>query len=163
MPRRNRVVRVSVACPFLDPALIDRLVARAEGMPHCDYVSYVSTRSHTALLARMGVVAHWCRASAVTRAALLADHPKDREDVWKFICSHPEVFRLAFVPVPGAMDRDDIRLSLEVDEDWEHAQMILDALGVENLDYQCIAGLLDDHPTVRQRMAAMNKEVGGLS
>jgi hypothetical protein len=35
--------------------------------------------------------------------------------------------------------------------------MILEALGPENLDYQGIANLLDEHPRLRERMAALNQ------
>jgi spore coat polysaccharide biosynthesis protein SpsF (cytidylyltransferase family) len=62
------------------------------------------------------------------------------------------------VPVPEPLDREDLRLRLEVEEDWDHAQMILEALGPENLDYQRIASLLDSHPAMRERMAALNRQ-----
>jgi hypothetical protein len=48
-------------------------------------------------------------------------------------------------------------LLLEVEEDWDHAQMILEALGPDNLDYQGIASLLNQHPGLRERMAALNQ------
>jgi hypothetical protein len=50
-----------------------------------------------------------------------------------------------------------VRLALEVEEDWDHAQMILEALGPDNLDWQRIASLLDEHPAIRERMAALNQ------
>jgi spore coat polysaccharide biosynthesis protein SpsF (cytidylyltransferase family) len=50
-----------------------------------------------------------------------------------------------------------MRLRLEVEEDWDHAHIILEALGPENLDYQRIANLLDQHPAMRERMAALNR------
>ena len=60
------------------------------------------------------------------------------------------------------MDRDDVRLTIDSHEDWEHAQEILEALGPERLDWQGIAGLLHHQPGMRQRMAVLNREAAGI-
>jgi spore coat polysaccharide biosynthesis protein SpsF (cytidylyltransferase family) len=153
----DAAVRVTLDNPFVDPALIDRLVARAESYRFCDYMSYCSSHGTPALLARIGVLAEWCRARAVYRADQLADRSEERQDVCRFIHAHPELFQLRLVPVPERLDREDVRLLLESEEDWDHAQMILEALGPDNLDYQEIANLLDQHPGMRERMAALNR------
>jgi spore coat polysaccharide biosynthesis protein SpsF len=61
------------------------------------------------------------------------------------------------IPLPASLDRDDWRLALRDEEDWDHAQMILDALGPDDLDWQGIARLLESHPALCERMAALNK------
>lgn len=150
------IVRVDVEHPFVDPTLIDRLVAKAESHRFCDYIGYCSTRGGTMLLAQLGILAEWCRADAVLLADRLASGD-ERQHLTRFIYSRPDVFQLRLIPVPRPLDRDDLRLSLGVAEDWEHAQMILDALGPDNLDWQRIANLLDDQPEIRERMAALNR------
>ncbi|HZZ28429.1 MAG TPA: hypothetical protein VFE46_10545 [Pirellulales bacterium] len=67
---------------------------------------------------------------------------------------------MRLIPAPQGLDRDDVRLTIGSEEDWEHAQAIFEALGPEQLDYQRIAGLLDHQPALRQRMAALNRTVG---
>ena len=52
---------------------------------------------------------------------------------------------------------DDVRLSLRCPEDWDHLRVIQDALGAEQSDWQTLARLLDDQPTLRQRMAELNR------
>ncbi len=151
------VVRADLDHPFVDPAMIDRLVARAESYRFCDYIGYCSTRGGSVLLTRLGVLAEWCRADAVLLADEKARDPEERDHLTRFIYSRPDVFQLRLLPLPKALDRDDLRLSLEVEADWEHAQMILDALGPENLDWQHIAHLLDEQPALRERMAALNR------
>lgn len=153
----DAAVRVTLDNPFIDPVLIDRLVAKAESYRYCDYMSYCSARGKPALLAKIGVLAEWCKARAVHRADELATTSEERSDVCRFLHSHPELFQLRLVPVPTPLDREDVRLLLEVEEDWDHAQMILEALGPENLDYQGIASLLNEHPGLRERMAALNQ------
>jgi spore coat polysaccharide biosynthesis protein SpsF len=145
--------------PFVDPAMIDRLVSRAESYGCCDYMGYCSTRGGSVLLAQLGMLAEWCRADAVLLADQKATDPAERNHLTRFIYSRPDIFQLRLLPIPKPLDRTDLRLLLEVEEDWEHAQLILDALGPENLDWQRITHLLDEQPAIRERMAALNREL----
>jgi spore coat polysaccharide biosynthesis protein SpsF len=154
----DAIVRVPVDHAFVDPALVDRLIAKAESHRHCDYLSYCSTRGGSALLKKLGVVAEWFRAETVQRADQEARFPDEREDLSRFVRSHPELFQLRLLPLPERLDRDDLRLAISGEDDWDHAQMILDALGPDNLEWQQIAKLLDEHPALRERMAVLNGE-----
>ena len=158
-PARS-VVRVRGDNPFVDPVLIDRLVRTAEAHPECDYVSYMSADGRPAILSPVGVYAEWLRASALHKAARVAKDPSDRAHVTRYIYSHPERFRLRLVPAPPEIDRDDVRLTIDGEEDWEHALAIYDALGPDCLDWQRIAVLLDHQPVLRSRMAALNRVSG---
>lgn len=151
------VVRICADNPFLDPVLIDRLVTTAAEHPECDYLSYGSRTERPMILSSVGLFAEWCRAEALRDAARLAYDPADREHVTRYLYGHPERFRVRLLPVPAALDRDDLRLTVDVEEDWEHATAILEALGPEDLEWQRIAQLLDPRPEVRQRMAALNQ------
>jgi spore coat polysaccharide biosynthesis protein SpsF len=153
------IVRVDLENPFVDPTMIDRLVSRAESYGFCDYMGYCSSRGGSFLLAKLGVLAEWCRADAVLLADQKATDLTERGHLTRFIYSRPDIFQLRLLPVPKPLDRNDLRLSLEVEEDWDHAQMILDALGPENLDWQQITHLLDEQPAIRERMAALNREL----
>lgn len=151
------IVRVRVGNPFVDPLLIDRLITSATSQPNCDYASYGSG-NRSAFLSKVGLFAEWCCAEAIYRADMNANDRRDRADVTRYLYSHPEKFNLRIVPVPPQLDRDDLRLTVDVEEDWEHARVIYDALGPESLDWQRIAGLLDAHPAIRERMAVLNRE-----
>ena len=52
---------------------------------------------------------------------------------------------------------DDLRLKIDFEEDWEHAQVIFEALGPDEWDWQRIADLLDSQPALRKRMAVLNR------
>jgi spore coat polysaccharide biosynthesis protein SpsF (cytidylyltransferase family) len=58
---------------------------------------------------------------------------------------------------PAEIDREDLRLTVDSEEDWDHALTIYDALGPEWLDWRRIARLLDHQPALRSRMAALNR------
>ncbi len=155
------IVRVRGDNPFIDPVLIDRLVRTAEEHPECDYVSYMSADGRPAILSPVGVYAEWVRVGALRKAARAAKDPADRTHVTRYIYSHPERFQLRLIPAPPEIDRDDVRLTVGGEEDWEHALAIYDALGPDGLDWQRIAGLLDHQPVLRSRMAALNRVSAG--
>ena len=154
--RASAIVRICADNPFVDPALIDRLVSTAASHPECDYISYCSTDGQPAMLSPMGVFAEWCAAVALEQADHQARRPADRIDATRFLYSNPELFHVRFIPSPVGLDRQDMRLKLDREEDWEHAQVIFETLGSEELDWQRIAGLLEAQPAIRQRMAVLN-------
>jgi spore coat polysaccharide biosynthesis protein SpsF len=157
----DAAVRIGADCPFIDPMLIDRLVTAAGAHPDCDYVGYCSRDGRPAVLSSVGVYAEWVRTSAVFRAAQKAKLPADRGSATRYIYSHPEKFRVCLVPAPEQIDRDDVRLTVDIEEDWDHALTIFEALGPEGLDWPRIASLLDHQPALRQRMAALNRDRAG--
>jgi spore coat polysaccharide biosynthesis protein SpsF len=150
-------VRINVCNPFVDPELIDRLVTAVESGPGCDYASYSFSDGRPVTQSKLGVVAEWCRGEAVQLADRLARPGVERAEATRFLYSHPEIFALKLTGLPQRLDRDDIRLAIQDEEDWEHVQMILDALGPESLDWQLIASLLDRQPRMRERMARRNR------
>jgi spore coat polysaccharide biosynthesis protein SpsF len=151
------VVRVNVSHPFVDPDLIDRLVAAVATGNGCDYASYRFSDGRPVMATKLGVVAQWCRGEALLLAERLARNGFERADATRFLSSHPEIFALRLIGVPSQLDRDDVRLAIQDEEDWEHVQIILDALGPESLDWQVITALLDRQPRLRARMACLNR------
>ncbi|MCU0878894.1 MAG: hypothetical protein MUF06_14010 [Pirellulaceae bacterium] len=155
--RCRSVVRVNVCHPFVDPVLVDGLVTAVAGGHTCDYASYSLADGRHAADSKVGVFVEWCRGEAILLADQLARLPAERSDATRFLRTHPEVFALRMFPVPRQLDRDDLRLAIQNEEDWEDIQLILDALGPESLDWQYITSLLDRHPTIRERMAVRNR------
>jgi spore coat polysaccharide biosynthesis protein SpsF (cytidylyltransferase family) len=153
----THVVRVPLGCPFVDPELIDRLVCTASGHTGFDYIGYFSVDGRPAILSKVGLFAEWCRATAVQSADAQARSSEDRADPTRYIYAHPEDYQLRFIPVPAKLDRRDVRLTVDVEEDWEHVHMIFDALGPDSLDWRRIAALLDEQPELRERMAVLNE------
>ena len=150
------VVRINVSHPFVDPDLIDRLVAAATDAG-CDYAGYALGDGRPAIESKLGVFAEFCTPAAILRADRLAKLVAERTDATRSIYTHPDLFALKWLPAPRQLDRDDLRLAIQDEEDWEHVQLILDALGPESLDWQYIASLLDRQPKMRARMADRNR------
>lgn len=151
------IVRICAHNPFVDPELIDRLVNTADAHPHCDYIGYRRADGRPAILSQVGLLAEWCSADALGRAEREAKRPADRELVTGYLFGHPETFTVRLVPLPPELDRDDLRLEVELEEDWEHAQVIYEALGTDEWDWRRVADLLDHQPALRKRMALLNR------
>lgn len=152
----TQVIRIPLACPFIDPELIDRLVCTATANPGFDYIGYFSIDGRPAAVSKVGLFAEWCTADALHRADSEATSVVDRESATRFVFLHPEVFQLRFIPIPEKLDRRDVRLTIEAEEDWDNAHLIFEALGPERLDWRRIVSLLDHHPALRQRMEFLN-------
>lgn len=151
------LVRICAEDVFVDPILIDRLVITADEQPESDYISYSSRDGRPAILSPVDVYGEWIRASAVWKAARRATSKLDRQDPTRYLYSHPEKFNVRLIPAPAQIDRDDVRLTLDMEEDWEHTVAIFEAIGPDQLDWQRIADLLDHQPALRTRMAALNR------
>lgn len=151
------IVRVRADRPFVDPSLIDRLICDAHAHPQCDFVGYMSRDGGHVLQSQLGIFAEWCRAESIFQADRNAIESLDRQRSTRYISLHPEQFQLRFLPTPAEIDRDDIRLAIDHEEDWEHAHVIFDALGPERLDWRRIAELLAQQPELRQKMATLNR------
>lgn len=153
----HEAVRIGTSYPFIDPLLIDRLVVAATAQDEFDYVGYCSRDGRPAILSPVGVCAEWFRAEAIRLASRQAKTRQDREEPTRYLYSHPETFRVRLIPVPEQIDRDDVRLCVDIEEDFDHAVAIFEALGPEELDYHRIARLLHQQPALRLRMAALNR------
>jgi spore coat polysaccharide biosynthesis protein SpsF (cytidylyltransferase family) len=151
------VVRMNVSHPFIDPVLIDRLVIAAEAENKCDYAAYCFGDGRLAMQAKVGVFAEWCHPAAIVRANAKATAADDRRTATGYVAANPKRFIHKLLPAPAQLNRDDLRLAICDEEDWEHVQIILDALGPESLDWQYIAALLDRQPIIRQRMLDLNR------
>lgn len=145
----DAVVRISVESPFLDPALIDRLVAEADEHPQCDYISYCAQQGQPIVLSAMGIFAEWCRATALDEASRVASDTKARAEVTSFLYSHPEKFNIRLIAAPEGLEREDA-LSMRSQTDWEMARAIYESLGPEQLEWQRIAQLFRDHPALKE-------------
>ncbi len=150
-------VRVCADHPFVDPVLIDRLVSTADAHPNCDYISYRGADGRPAILTPVGLLAEWCSADSLRRANQQAKRATDREHVTGYLYAHPELFNVRLIPLPVELDREDLRLKIDFEEDWEHAQVIYEALGSDEWDWQRLADLLDHQPALRKRMALLNR------
>jgi spore coat polysaccharide biosynthesis protein SpsF len=153
----HTMVRIGSETPFVDPALIDRLVTTANENPTVDYVGYCTRDGRPVIHRPLGIFGECMRSDALRQANWEATSAMDRDSVTQYLCAHPERFSIRLLPAPLELDQDDLRLALDNEEDWHHTETIYEALGPEKLDWQGIARLLQHQPALRQRMASLNQ------
>ena len=150
------ILRLSVSHPIIDPDLIDRLIM-AGSHSGCDYASYCFRDGRAVVESQLGVLAEWCHTDAILRADRLATTPPERAEATRMLHSRPDLFSRHLLELPPRLDREDLRLAICDEEDWEEVPLIVDAIGPESLDWRYITSLLDRQPQMRARMANRNR------
>ncbi len=150
------IVRAFLDQPLLDPVLIDALVVTASKNEHC-YVSFATGDGRPVIGTSVGVFAEWFSADAVRKANKSCQDDAHRQHGTSYIYSNPKLFNVRLIPAPCDADRDDVRLTLSDGLDIETVEDILEALGPDRLDWQEVFDLLEDQPSLRERMAAQNR------
>ena len=104
------------------------------------------------------MIAEWFTFDALRRADREATDDYDRQRVTRYFVANPDKFTIRLAPLPAELDRKDIRLTVDSAEDWELTEELYEALGPEQLDWQRIAGFLEQQPSLRERMAVLNRQ-----
>ncbi|MCC9609360.1 NTP transferase domain-containing protein [Blastopirellula sp. JC732] len=151
------VVRIPVENPFVDPALIDRLLTNAAMFEKCDYVAYRCENGSAAAASPVGLFAEWYRAKAILKADEIVEDASERENVSAAIAAQPDWFPQHLLPVPSQLEGADVRLSVIDEEDWENALVIVDAMRCHDLAWQDVVRFIRETPHLRQRMETMNQ------
>jgi spore coat polysaccharide biosynthesis protein SpsF len=151
------MVRVQLDSPLIDPCLIDRLVIAGDRDPTIDYATFCSGSGAPTGHSSLGLSAEYFSTSAIRRVDRGARTSRERRDFTRYVLRRPAHFSIRLLPLPEPLDRDDLRLSLRHQDDWDHAEQIVEALGDDGLEWPRIARLLEQQPGLRERMAVMNR------
>ncbi|TWT30112.1 NTP transferase domain-containing protein [Blastopirellula retiformator] len=151
------VVRIPVEHPFVDPALIDRMLTTAATFEKCDIVGYRYKNGAAAVDSPLGLFAEWYRAKAVLKADEVVEDAVERNDISRAILARPDWFPQHLLPVPTQLEGADVRLSVSGEEDWENSLAIVDAMRCYDLDWQDVVRFIRETPHLRQRMETMNQ------
>ncbi|MGL6196705.1 MAG: hypothetical protein ACRC2T_17980, partial [Thermoguttaceae bacterium] len=142
--------------PFLDPTLIEQLVILARAEPDCHYAAYQFMNEYFAAGRPFGLFPEWYKTTALKKAVTNAEDEVHRQLPGCFFLDNQDVFNVELLPAPAALDRIDIRLTCDQEDDWENIMAIHDALGADDFDWKKLSNLLHHQPQIRQRMARLN-------
>ncbi len=136
--RATWLVLVAPTCPFLDPALLDRLIKSAWNRPEADYVGFMASKHPRYNLSRLGLVGEVCTRKALEQA--LERKLDTSVEIANVFRSHPNFFQMRLIPLPEGLDRSDLRFALETAADWEQAYSYIEAAG-DDLSWQRLVEL----------------------
>ncbi len=135
------VVRVTGDCPFIEPILVDQVVAALlDGWPDVDLSSNVWPRR---------TFPRGLDAEALTSLALARvwreDHsPRTREHVTAHIYKNPQQYRI--VGVQGENDLSEHRWTVDTCEDWALAECLYHHFGHDQFGYKDVLSALAQNP-----------------
>lgn len=145
------IVRVCADNPFLLPEYIDQLI-RAFNPQEMDYLSYSFEDGTPVIKSHIGLFTEVVTLNALRKVKKLTDEQLYREHVTNYIYSHPEEFKVKFLPVPDVVkERQDIRLTVDTANDFEVAQSIYSELG-EEMGLSDLVRVIDGNENYRSVM-----------
>lgn len=156
----DSIVFIGADWPFLDPTLIEQLIRTAESEPSCDYSAYQFMNEYFSAGRPFGLFPEWYRRSALIKAYERAQDEVHRQLPGCFFLDNQAEYNVELLPAPAGLDRIDIRLTFDQEDDWENILAIHDALGTDDFDWRKLSNLLHYQPQIRQRMARLNNQCG---
>jgi len=132
------LIYTSPKCPFVDEILLDRMIGTGWKHPDSDYVGYFSPTNPGFSLSSLGLVGEMCHRRALEKLASFVAGPSDNRTVPIRIRNGADVFNCRLLPLPTALDHQDLRFSLESAADWEHIDALLE-LSDDDADYRRLA------------------------
>lgn len=153
------VVCVPANRPFVDATLIDQLLAKASRSSDCDYVGYASSGGDWRRMSQLGLAGEACHADTLRRLRRNADRlPSDDESgsIASWLENAPGAYHLKFIPLPIALDRDDLRFAVEDESDWDDAQLLCETVAEADSQWQQLTQLVMGNEGLRESMATRN-------
>lgn len=146
----SAVVRISGDSPFIDPALIERSIARFETVPNgVDVVTTIMPKTFPP-----GTSVEVIGIDALRRMAAAATNPDEREHVTLYLYRNPSSFRIEAIVAPDARYQGVV-LTVDEAHDLDRAAWIAEALGAR----AAVAPLDDVAALARRYDRATRKEV----
>lgn len=146
--RADVIVRITADCPLLSPA-IGGLVLAAFMEDRWDYASNTVERTFP-----RGMDVEVMSRAVLDEADLRAKADEEREHVTPYIWRRPECYRIRSVRTN--VDRSDVRLTVDTEEDLRLVTAIYETLGPhDSLDLDRILALL----ALRPDLTALNQHV----
>jgi len=112
----KNIVRVCADNPFLMPEYIKELTL----YPDYDYVSQALPDQTPVIQTHWGLFAEFTTVETLLKIDKYTDHPLYREHVTNYIYTHPEKFKIKYLPLPEEIqNKQKIRLTLDTKDDFD--------------------------------------------
>lgn len=149
----SRIIRVCSDNPFLELDSIRKLIAFNEENTF-DYAAF-RIADKPSIQTHYGFWTEYVTLDALKRVAAATSETLYHEHVTNYIYTHAHEFRIGWLAGPEALEtHENIRLTIDTDEDFQAAQQIYRDLSTHN-QYATIADIvdyLDGHPQYYESM-----------
>ncbi|MCL2346936.1 MAG: NTP transferase domain-containing protein [Planctomycetaceae bacterium] len=153
-------VFIGLDWPLIDSSLVDRLILAAESNPLGEYAAFHFENSACSIKGRpTGMFAEWYDVRALHRANRKAGDPMYREYPGMYFIEQSPKNTLTLIPAPKQFDRDDIRWTIENEDDWENVVALFESIDADNIQWPRIAETLLHQPHLQAGMKRHGKSV----
>lgn len=147
------IVRICSDNPFIDPEGIKALIEKAQNSA-ADYIGF-RINGLPSIKTHFGFWGEFVTLEALKKVAATTDDSQAHEHVTIHIYTHPEEYRCEWIECPDFIQgRNDIRLTVDTQEDFDNAQRVYADLtmthpgfGLEN-----IVSYIDEHEALKTSM-----------
>lgn len=147
----KRIVRICSDNPFLDLESMKALVEASE-KSECDYISF-KVNGKPSIKTHFGFWAEYVTLEALEKVQATTNEALYHEHVTNFIYSHPNDYKIEWLNVPEALQgREDIRLTIDTQQDFIDAQDIYRHFGNEDTTIEKIINFVDENPYLLTKM-----------
>lgn len=149
----DSIVRICSDNPFLDPQGIQTLIEKA-ATSNAQYIGF-RINGLPSIKTHFGFWGEFVTCQALKQVAETTDEPLAHEHVTIHIYSHPEAYRCEWIECPDFIQgRNDIRLTVDTQEDFENAQKVYADLKKSHHDFglEEVVGYLDQHEELKASM-----------
>jgi len=115
----DNVIRICADNPFISMEYLTVLIERFEKDIDSDYLSFQKENGTPVMKSHLGYFAEAITSEALLKAQQMTDSTFYHEHVTNFIYENEDHFNVKFIPVPKELDREDYRLTLDTEEDYE--------------------------------------------
>lgn len=144
--------------PFIDPTLMDQMLAKAAKTKGCDYVGYQTGDGDPRAMDKLGLTGEACHADTLRRLQRNVDRLPDQQSgsLAAWLLTAPGAYQLKFLPVPAKLNRADLRFSIEGEADWDDAEILCETMPEADSQWQELAQLVLSNAGLRKSMAGRN-------
>lgn len=159
MYKIDGIIRVCSDNPFIDYKGVNLLIEKAK-KSNADYIGYrvngmPSIRTHFGFWGEFVTLKSLCKVYGIS------DDLSEHEHVTSHIYTHPKDFNCEWIECPPFLQgRDDIRLTIDTEEDMENARKVYHYLRREYIYFglEDVVAFLDSHSEYRSSMQKIIKQ-----
>ena len=133
--RISKIIRVCADNPFLDIPALNELIALGRDTD-MDYVSHCVSSGIPTIKTHYGFWAELVTLKALKYVSNVTNENIYHEHVTNYIYTHPDSFKIKLIPIPFALEKRKIRLTIDTLDDFQMQQSIYNAVYKDNKDFQ---------------------------
>lgn len=147
------IIRICSDNPFIDPEGIQKLIEKAQNS-EAQYVGF-RINGKPSIKTHFGFWGEYVTLNALKKVAASTNEQPAHEHVTIYIYSHPEEYPCEWIECPDFIQgRNDIRLTVDTQEDFANAQMVYASLRNSHPDFGLkeVVDYIDQHEELKSSM-----------